>query len=287
MLTSFLLSLREGFEAALIVGIVLGVLRQIGRSDCVRVVWIGVASAVAVSGLAALLLRWLGWQLEGPAEPIFEGTTLFVSAALLTWVIFWTRKQSPQLRTRLTSGAQLALGASGRRGVFLLTFVAVVREGIELALFLTAAAFGSENAQTTTGAIIGLGTAALLGWLLFTSTTRLNLRVFFRATGAMLLLVAAGLTAKGVHEFNEAGWIPAGIDPVWNTRAVLSEHSPLGSILRALFGYTSAPSLSVVIAYVVYLAVVASALLVASKAQRAKPSVAVVPPETIGAARTR
>jgi high-affinity iron transporter len=263
MLSSFLLSLREGLEAALVIGIVLGALRQLGRADCARIAWAGVASAAALSVVVALLLRWLGWSLKGPAEPIFEGVLISIAAALLTWMIFWMERQSRRLRTSLTAGVQEAVCSTGRRGVFLLTFLAVVREGVELALFLTAAAFDSGGVDTTLGAVSGLAAAALLAWLLFASIARLNLRRFFRTTSAVLLLFAAGLIAKAVHEFNEVGWIPAGIDPLWNTGAVLTERSTLGSILRGLFGYTDAPSLSVVIAYVVYLGAIALALRVA------------------------
>ena len=114
-------------------------------------------------------------------------------------------RQSRQLRARLTAGVHEAVCLPGRRGVFFLTFVAVVREGVELALFLTAAALKSGGADSTWGAVSGLAGAALLGWLLFASIARLNLRRFFRTTGALLLLFAAGLIAKGVHEFNEVG----------------------------------------------------------------------------------
>ena len=279
MLPSFLLSLREGVEAALIVGIVLGALRHFGRTDCARFVWSGVASALAMSVVAAWLLRWLGWSLEGPAEPIFEGTMQFVAAALLTWMVFWMKRQSRHLRSDMTSSVRQAVGASGRRGVFVLTFVAVVREGIELALFLTAASLESGDAQITLGAGLGLAVAALLGWSLFASTMRLNLRLFFQATGALLILFSAGLIAKGVHEFSEVGWIRAGADPIWSTRAVLSEHSLPGSVLKTLLGYTPVPSLSMVIGYVIYLGVVALGLRAANSIRSATPRAAKVAPE--------
>jgi high-affinity iron transporter len=250
---SYLLSLREGIEAALVIGIMLGALRQLRRMDCAHVVWTGVVSAVAASAVGAVLLHLLGWSLHGAAEEIFEGVMLFTAAGLLTWMIFWMSRQSHRLKGDLEAGLRKAMCSPGHRGVFMLTFVAVAREGVELALFLTAAGVDSNGPQTLGGAFLGLATAALLGWSLFTSTARLNLRRFFQVTGVMLILFAAGMVATGVHEFNELGWIPALVDPVWNSHAVLSEQSAVGALLKGLFGYTSSPSLAAALAYVVYL----------------------------------
>lgn len=282
MLTSFLLSLREGVEAALIIGIVLSTLRQLGRADCARVVWSAIGCALAVSGLAALTLRWLGWTLEGPAEPIFEGATLFASGGLLTWMIFWMKRQSRTLGAGLTAEVREAACASDWRGVFVLTFVAVAREGVELALFLTAVSLDSNGTRIAAGAITGLAGATVLGWLWFSSTARLNLRHFFPVTGAVMIFFAAGLIAKGVHEFNELGWIPAGMEPLWNTRAILAEDSPLGSMLRTLFGYNSTPSLTVVIGYISYLGVVMTILGLAAKRHDAKTNRRLVVRERTG-----
>lgn len=260
MLSSFLLSLREGTEAALVIGIVLGSLRKIGRTDFGRVVWTAVLGAVAASVLAAIALRSVGWSLAGPAEPIFEGGTLLVAAGLLTWMIVWIARQSRGLKASLEADVRQAVGGPGRRGVFALAFIAVAREGIELAIFLTASAFDAGTAQTIGGSLLGLATAALLGWLLFTCTWRLDLRWFFRLTGALLLLFAAGLVAKGVHEFNEIGWIPAVIDPVWDSASLLSERSLLGGVLKTLFGYSSHPTLTALAAYLTYLVAIAFGL---------------------------
>jgi high-affinity iron transporter len=133
-----------------------------------------------------------------------------------------------------------------------LAFLAVVREGIELALFLTAATFASDPQSTILGLLLGLGVAVLLGWSLFTSTLRLNLRRFFQVTGFLLILFAAGLVAHGVHEFNEVGWIPPVIEHVWNVNPILDENSTLGLMLKALFGYNGNPSLTEVLAYLAY-----------------------------------
>lgn len=256
MLASFFLALREGLEAALVIAIVLGALARIDRRDCFRLVWGGAASAGALSVVVAVLLRWLGWRLEAAAEEIFEGSLLLAAAALLTWMIFWVNRRSRHLREALHAGVGNAVCSPGARGVFALTFVAVFREGVELALFLTAAAFDTNATSAVAGTVFGLLGAGLLGTLLFSSTTSLSPRRFFQATSVVLAFVAAGLLAKGVHEFNEAGWISAGVTPIWNAQEWLSDDSPLGSLLGSLFGYTSTPTWSMVFAYLGYFGLV-------------------------------
>lgn len=254
MLASYLLSLREGLEAALIIGIVLGALYKMRRPDLSPAVWLGTWSAAALSLIAAVLLTLFGLGLEEKAEQIFEGLTMFLAAGILTWMIFWMNRQARYLRQRLEDGVYRAAGRDGKRGLFALAFFAVLREGIELALFLTATVFASNAVQTTLGAVLGLGTATLLGWSLFATTVRLDLRRFFQVTGALLILFAAGLIAHGVHEFNEVGWIPAVIEHVWDLNGVLNEKTTLGELLKALFGYNGNPSLTEVLAYLLYFA---------------------------------
>lgn len=260
MLPSFLLSLREGIEAALIIGIVIGTLQKINRTDYVKTVWVGAACAAAVSLLAAIVLNKVGTSLEGEAEEIFEGFTMLVAAGVLTWMIFWMSRQARQLRSELESGVRRAASLAGHGALFLLAFTAVVREGIELALFLTAAAMTSSAQAVMTGALLGLGTAILLGWSLFTSIVRLDLRRFFQVTGVLLVLFAAGLVAHGVHEFNELGWIPPIIEHIWDINLVLDENSSFGQLLTALFGYNANPSLSEILAYIGYFVVILSGL---------------------------
>jgi len=263
MLPTYLLSLREGLEMALIIGIVLGALTKIRRDDLTSSVWLGTLSAAGVSILTAVLLTTFGMSLEDRAEQIFEGVTMLIAAGILTWMIFWMRKQARFLKSELEAGVNKASTSTGKRAVFWLAFVAVVREGVELALFITAAFFTGDQSQVTTniiqtlaGTILGLGTAILLGWTLFATTVRLDLRRFFQVTGILLILFAAGLVAHGVHEFNEVGWIPAVIEHVWDVNPILDETSLIGQLLRTLFGYNGNPSLTEIIAYFAYLIVV-------------------------------
>jgi len=252
VLPSYLLSLREGLEAALIIGILLGALRKLHRHDLNPVVWGGTLVAALISVFVALVLYSVGVSLEGPAEGAFEGITVFLAAGVLTWMIFWMQRQSRTIKSELELDVRHAISKTGVRALFMLAFLAVLREGVELALFLTASTFAVIAQQTFLGAVLGLGTAILLGWSLFTSTVRLDLRRFFQVTGALLILFAAGLVAYGVHEFNELGWIPALVEHVWDVNFLLDEQSTLGQMLKALFGYNGNPSLSEVLAYIGY-----------------------------------
>ena len=256
MLPAFLLALREGLEAALIVGIVLGVLRKLGHNREQVSVWQGAVAAIAVSLVAALLLYAVGLKMEGAAEQIFEGVTMLLAAAILTWMIFWMQTQGRRINRELETGVRQAVsGMGGNKGhwaLFSVAFIAVLREGIETALFLTATTFTAGGQATLLGALLGLSVAAALGYILFATTRQLNVKRFFQVTSVLLILFAAGLVAHSIHEFNEVGWIPAVVEHVWDTNAVLDEKSSLGLILKALFGYNGNPSLTEVLGYVVY-----------------------------------
>jgi len=263
MLATFLLSLREGLEAALIIGIVLGAVNKIRRKDLVPYVWLGVLSAVIVSILTAFMIVSFGKALEGDAEKIFEGITMFIAAGILTWMIFWMGRQARFLKGELEEGVNKAAASTGKSGVFWLAFMTVVREGVELAIFIAAAFFAGNQIGTSVntvqilaGTFLGLGTAALLGYTLFATTVRLDLRRFFQVTSILLILFAAGLVAHGVHEFNEIGSIPPVIEHVWDVNMIVDENSVPGQLLKTLFGYNGNPSLTEMIAYFGYIAIV-------------------------------
>jgi high-affinity iron transporter len=255
LLSSYILSLREGLEAALILGIVLGALRQMHRLDLFASVWFGAGSAALLSLITAILLTRLGLELKDPAEAIFEALTMLLAAGILTWMIFWMSQRTRNLKNDLESGVQKA-SQVGKWSLFGLAFLAVLREGVELALFLAAAAFSSGARQTILGTLFGLGTAALLGWSLFATTVRLNLRRFFQVTGILLIFFAAGLVAHSFHEFIELGWVPSIIEHVWNLNPILNDQSTLGQLLATLFGYNASPSLTEVLAYTFYFGLV-------------------------------
>lgn len=260
MISSFLLSLREGLEAALIIGIVIGMLKKLNRTQLSPVVWAGVISAVIASLLAAVTLQLFGATLEGTAEQVFEGSAMLLAAGVLTWMIFWMQRQSHTLRSELEAGVRQAASGAGKQALFSLAFLAVLREGVELALFLSAAAITAGGQATLIGGILGLVLAAVLGWMLFATTMRLDLRRFFQVSSILLLLFAAGLVAHGVHEFNEAGWIPPVVEQLWDINPVLPENSAIGLLLKALFGYNGNPSLTETLAYVLYILGILSGL---------------------------
>jgi high-affinity iron transporter len=257
MIPSFVLSLREGLEAALIIGIVLGALRKTGRSDLNRSLWIGVISAAVLSLFTALLLRGIGEELKGRSEQIFEGLTLLLSAGVLTWMIFWMSKQSRSMGATLESNVNQVVNNKGQGAIFFLAFIAVLREGIELALYLTATSLTSSGIQTLLGTLIGLSVSGLLGYLIYTATLHLNLQRFFQITAFILILFAAGLITHSVAEFNEAGIIPVIINRVWNFNPYLNDQSSMGMIFNTLFGYYGSPSLTQVMGYIGYLLAIA------------------------------
>jgi high-affinity iron transporter len=252
MLPSFLLSLREGIEAALIIGIIIGMLIKLNRAELKPVVWRGVILAILLSFTFGIGLSAIGMEFTGQFEAIFEGLAMLLAAGILTWMILWMQQQGGQIQQDLEAKTVQATFDNGSSALFLLAFLAVFREGIELALFLIATRMASDTVPVIIGAALGLGAAILLGWILFTSTRRLNLKKFFLVTNILLLFFAAGLVAYGVHELIEAGWIPGIIEPVWDINHILSDNSEFGSILKALFGYNGNPALTEVIAYFVY-----------------------------------
>ena len=266
MLPGLLLAFREGLEAALIVGIVLGILQKLQHPDRARIVWLGTLSAIILSLLIALGLTALGAELEGPAEELFEGFTMLLAALVLTWMIFWMQRQGRTVRQGLEMQMRQAISSNQTGELFWVPFVAVLREGIELALFLTAAVMASSAQQTWIGGLIGLVLAGAVAWGVFATTIRLDVRQFFQVTGAILLVFAAGLLARGIHEFVEVGWLPALVEHVWNTAVILDDQSTLGQVARSLLGYRSSPSLAELIAYVGYLATVLVLLWRASRA---------------------
>lgn len=269
MLPSFLLSLREGLEAALIIGIVIGALYKIGQPELKPVVWAGTASAAVISVITAGLLILLGARFEGRAEEIFEGFAMLLAAGILTWMVFWMRARAETLKTELEMDVRRAAIRGGAGALFLLAFLSVSREGLELALFLAAARMTAERLDTFLGALLGLTAAVLLGWVFFTTTRSLSLKRFFQVTNILLILFAAGLVAHGVHELNEAGIIPPVIEHVWDINHILDEGSLTGQILKALFGYNGNPSLTEVLAFISYFILIGLGLTRINKAIRA------------------
>ncbi|NIS81639.1 MAG: hypothetical protein GTO14_15860 [Anaerolineales bacterium] len=265
MIPSFFIGLREGLEAALIVFIALGVLEKIGHSSLRKVIWSGVIAALLVSLSVAIALQFVGATLEGKSEEVFEGVTMLLASGVLTWMIFWMLRNSRRLQAGLESDVRKAVQGGQKWALFSIAFLAVVREGIETSLFLTAAAMTASTRQVFAGGLIGIAVAFLLGWALFKTTIRLNIRNFFLVTSVLLILFAAGLFAHGIHEFIEVGWIPPVVDQVWDLNPYLSEDSLVGSMLKSVFGYNGNPSLVEALSYVGYFVVILLAVRLVTK----------------------
>ncbi len=201
-------TLREGFEASLVVGIVLAFLDRTGRRDGFLAVWAGALAAVALSILFAVGLFLVGAELEGTAEKVWEGSTMLAAAALLTWMVFWMRRQARTIRAHLEGRVQAALASGSALALALVAFVGVAREGLETALFLFSSTEGGKSALSVIAGLVGLGLAVALGYAFYRGSSRLDLRRFFTLTSGLLLVFAGYLLASGLHELAEAEIIP-------------------------------------------------------------------------------
>ena len=255
---ALLITLREGTEAALVISILMASLKQIGRSDAVRLVWVGSLSAIAVSILVAAILFKAGADFEGRAEQLFEGVVSLIAVGILTTMIFYMRRMGGRLRTELSSRVGNAL-ATGGPSLAVLAFATVGKEGVETALFVFAAArgtaVGNGDIGQLVGALLGLAIASVLGAGLYLGAVRLNLRTFFTWTSLLILVVAAGLLAFSIRELQEAGALPLLRSALFDLSGTLPDDRGFGAILRALFGYESAPTVLSSIGWIAYLAV--------------------------------
>jgi len=236
------------------VGIVLAYLAKTDNRRHFNTIWLGTAAAVAVSAVTGAALFFTVGALEGRAEQIFEGVAMFSAVAVLTWMIFWMRKQAVGIKRELETRIQGAIATGSAVGLASVVFFAVLREGWETALFLFAISESSSPLVTTIGAIAGLVVSISLGVALYMGSRRLNLRQFFTVTGVLLIVFAAGLLAHGIHEFQEAGVLPMTIEHLWDTNGLVSEGSTLGEFLTTLIGYNGNPSLLEVAAWLTYVA---------------------------------
>jgi high-affinity iron transporter len=257
---AFIIALREGIEAALIVSILLAYLKQLQRTDRSKLVWWGTGLALAVSIAAGTLIFLVGGEFEGTAEQVFEGLVTLSAVVVLTWMIFWMRRQGARIKSELQEKVDTALVAGGF-ALAALAFFAVLREGVETALFIFAAAEGTAVEAggiggQLIGAALGLGLATVLGVLLYRGGIRLNLRTFFRVTGAVLIVIAAGLFAYSIHELQEAGWFPVLESHAFDLSATLPDDSGVGAVLRGLVGYNADPTVLEVVSWLAYLVVI-------------------------------
>lgn len=253
MLATFFLMLREGLEAALIVGIVAAYLVKIGRRDALPKVAFGVGAAVVLSIAIGVVVTLTIERLPLVVQATAEGIAAISAVAVLTWMLFWMRRQGRALKGELERGVDVAISEGTTLALVGLAFIAVIREGVETVLFMIPIlAFNGTGIDTVLGGLLGLAVAIGVGWAIFIAGVRINLRRFFTVTGTILIFVAAGLVAYAVAEFGETGLF-ANTGTAFDLNSVLSDVSPVGSVLRGLFGYRSAPTPFEALGYVAYL----------------------------------
>ncbi|MFM7686105.1 MAG: FTR1 family protein [Actinomycetota bacterium] len=273
---SFLITLREGLEISLVLAILIGYLVKTGRADRVRSVWTGagVATALCIVGGIAVHLATNG--LHGKSEQAVEGFIAVAAASVLTWMILWmhrnARHMGGQLRARVDEAATSTAVAA-------IAFVAVVREGLETALFLISAENGgASGTDVVVGGLFGLAVAAVLGVFVYRAGSQADLRTFFRWTGVMLIFFAAGLVGKAVHELRELFGFEGGLlfDPMWTVQSgpLSKDGGAVYDFMKGLFGWAADPERIRVVAYFAYLLPVLWLFL-----RPSKPAVAAAPAE--------
>lgn len=253
MTGSLLIMLREGLEAALIIGIVLGYLSKIGQSRLNKYVYAGTGLGIVASVITALMFQLLTGGFEGRAEEVFEGVIMLIAVAVLTSMILWMQKQGKSIKGEIQEKIEEAITERKLFGLISLAFLSVFREGVEVVLFLNALFLQQGSSGAIIGSITGLALALAIAYIVFRTTANLDLRRFFIGTGTFLLLMAAGLLAHGIHELQEAGILPVIVEHLWDINSIVNEKGTIGSFLKAIFGYNGNPSLIEATAYLAYL----------------------------------
>jgi high-affinity iron transporter len=254
VLPTFVIGLREGLEAALIVGIIAAFLGQQGRKDALRQVWIGTAVAVAICIGIAIALQLISSDLPQRQQEGLETVVGALAVGMVTYMIIFMRKHARGLKRDLEGAAASALASGSSRALVVMAFLAVLREGFETAVFLLATFHASGDASTSwLGAVIGILLAAAIGYAIYKGGVRLNLARFFRITGLVLVVVAAGLVMTAFHTANEAGWLSAGQTQAFDLSWLVRPGTPLSSLLTGVLGIQPYPVWIEVIAWLAYL----------------------------------
>ncbi|MBI3026757.1 FTR1 family protein [Candidatus Woesearchaeota archaeon] len=257
MLESFLVTSRETLEASLVVGIVLAYLNKTNNQSYRKTVYYGIGFGILASVIAALIFTLFAGGFEGKTEQIFEGMTMLIGAFLLTTMILWMMQQrhiAKEIEGKVEKHLMSAQPLLSHLGIFMLIFIAIIREGVETVIFLNAINYASGI--NFIGGTLGILAAIVVGYIFFASTRRINLKRLFNVSSILLILFAAGLVAHGIHEFEEAGIVSGIVSPLFDINPILNEKGIVGSFLKGLFGYNGNPSLLEVMAYAAYLGII-------------------------------
>lgn len=253
MFGNYLIGLREGLEASLVVCILIAYLVKTGRKDRLAPVWLGVGSAVALSMAFGALLQFGSSQLTFEAQEALGGSLSIISVGLVTWMVFWMRRTARHLKTELHGKLDAAI-AMGTTALVVTSFLAVGREGLETSLFIwTAVQATGDGWNPLIGAALGLLTSVLLGWLFYRGALKINLAKFFTWTGAMLVVVAAGVLAYGVHDLQEAGWLPGVQSVAFDISSTIPKDSWYGTLLKGVFNFQPDPTVLQLVVWLLYL----------------------------------
>jgi high-affinity iron transporter len=254
MLATFIIGLREGVEAALIVGIIAAFLQRSGRGNALRWVWLGVLLAVALCVAGGVALRLLEQALPEAEQEGLETIVGVVAVGVVSYMVFWMRQHSRSMRSMLETEVGSALARGSVWALVGMAFFAVLREGFETAVFLLAVLQTSSSATAgAIGAVLGLGVATLVGYGIYKGGVRINLAKFFKVTGLVLVLVAAGLVASAVHSANEAGWLTIlqsqALDLTW----LIRPGTVVAALVTGMLGIRPTPTIAETIGWLVYL----------------------------------
>jgi high-affinity iron transporter len=255
MFAAYLIMLREGVEAALIVGIVASYLKQSGRAQWLPMVWVGVGAAVAVCLAVGFALVSANKEFPQREQELFEGLVAVLATVILTSMVFWMKKAARSIKAQLHDSIDNALRPGDRQGLALIgmVFFAVGREGLESLFFLLAVIQQSAGWAVPLGAALGLASAVAVGFAIYYGGVKLNLRRFFLWTGAFIIFVAAGLLAGAVRAFHEAGLWNGLQQTAFDLSRVLSQDGLLGTLLSSVLGYQDAPTMGEVLVYFAFL----------------------------------
>ncbi|MEV7325006.1 iron uptake transporter permease EfeU [Streptomyces sp. NPDC093970] len=254
MFSNYLIGLREGLEASLVVCILIAYLVKTGRRDALRPIWTGIAVAVLIAMGFGCALEFGSQELTFQAQEALGGSLSIVAVGLVTWMVFWMRRTARHLKKELHGKLDAAL-AMGTGALVATAFLAVGREGLETALFVWASVHAASDGtpRPLIGVALGLATAVLLGWLFYRGALRINLAKFFTWTGAMLVVVAAGVLAYGFHDLQEADWIPGLTNQAFDISGTIPPDSWYGTLLKGVFNFQPDPTVLQVTVWLLYL----------------------------------